>query len=395
MTYSNVLAYLLNSREVRHLALLAVLFCCSGATCSRSFQNRFASVGPPAPEILLTGATLEQVATAINQNVAKIQTYQTNNASITIPGTMSLPLLRGNLAADQAGKLRLQASTALTGPEVDLGSNQELFWFWLRRNNPPHIFYCRHDQFVGSAAQQMMPIEPSWLLDALGFAQLKPTDHHEEPVPHGNGTLEIRSMVQSRVGTLTKSTVVEASRAWILEQHLYDQTGTLLASSIAKSHRYYPEFDVSLPQEIELRLPMAQLSLSINLGTIELNQPIANQAIWQLPVMSGYAQYDLGGAPPGSFAPTQSAENRDLGALDSSSSLQGTPSQLASRGTSPQSVGSPNPYAAATATTGAIPSVAENQESQPATLRTEYLPRSSQPVTQQLPAGGVQAVWGE
>ena len=34
--------------------------------------------------------------------------------------------------------------TALTGPEVDLGSNDELFWFWVRRNEPPAVYFARH-----------------------------------------------------------------------------------------------------------------------------------------------------------------------------------------------------------------------------------------------------------
>jgi len=249
----------------------------------------------------MTGSSLNQVIAAVNQNAARVQSYQTNNASITVPGMPMIPLLRGNLAVQQPGRVRLQASTALTGPEVDLGSNDELFWFWVRRNQPPTLYFSRHDQFVGSAAQQVMPIEPRWLLDALGMAQFSPNDFHEGPLPHGNGTLEIRSVVQSRTGTLTKSTVVDAKRAWVLEQHIYDSSGTLLASAIARSHRYYPQLGVSLPQKVEIRLPVAQLALSIDVGTVYLNQLADNPALWTLPVLSGYPQLDLGSAPPGAI----------------------------------------------------------------------------------------------
>ena len=278
------------------LLLLVGLFCCSGATCSRSLYNPFVMPGPPAPEVLTPGASLDQVKAAVNQNTVRIASYATNNASITVPGMPGIPLLRGNIAAQRPQRFRLQASTALTGPEVDLGSGDEHFWFWVRRNEPPALYFSRHDQFVGSRAQQVMPVEPQWFLSALGMVEFRPCDFHEGPLPHGNGTLEVRSVMQTATGSLTKSTVIDARRAWVLEQHLYDSNGTLLASAVARSHRYYPEYGVSLPQKVDIRLPSAQLDLSIDVGTVQINQLADNPQLWQLPVMSGYPQVDLGSA---------------------------------------------------------------------------------------------------
>jgi len=293
------------------LLLLLIVFCGSGATCNRAFRNPFAASGPPAPEVLLTGSSLDQVVAAVNQNAARVVSYQSNNASITVPGMPGIPLLRGKLAAQQPGRVRLEASTALTGAEVDLGSNDELFWFWVKRNEPPALYFSRHDQFAGSAAQQVMPIEPQWLLDAMGMMQFSPNDRHEGPFPHGDGTLEIRSIIQTRGGQMSKSTVIDARRAWVLEQHVYDPTGTLVASTRARSHTYHPAAGVSLPQTIELRLPAAQLALSIDVGTVQLNQLSDNSEIWRLPVLSGYPQIDLGASPPGAVAPMRSAGSSD------------------------------------------------------------------------------------
>jgi len=291
----------------KSLLLLFVVFCCSGATCSRALRNPFAPLGPPAPHVLTAGASLDQVVSAVNLNAGRVQSYQTNNASITVPGMPAIPLLRGNIVAQRPGRLRLQASTALTGPEVDMGSNDALFWFWVKRNEPPALYFSRHDQFVGSAAQQVMPIDPQWFLDALGMAQFSPNDQHQGPLPHGDGTLEIRSIIQSPTGTLTKSTVLDASRAWVLEQHIYDSGGQLMVSSRASRHRFYPAMGVSLPQEIEIRVPAMQLALTIDVGTVLLNQVAENPALWTLPVLNGYPQIDLGSAPPGAIPAVGSA----------------------------------------------------------------------------------------
>lgn len=296
----------------RRLAVLLTLVCC--ASCARSLRNPFSSMGPPAPDLLVAAAPLEQIIAAVNQNAQKIQSYQTNNASIDIPGSLGIPTLRGNIAAQRPGRVRLQASTAITGPEVDLGSNEELFWFWVRRNEPPQLYYSRHAQTPGSAAQQLMPIDPQWLMDALGLAEFRGGDQHEGPLPIDKNRVEIKSTIRTGAGVMTKRTVIDAHKAWVIEQHLYDSAGTLLASAVAKSHRYYPETGASLPQVVEIRIPPAELAMTIDVGTVELNRLANNPQLWTLPTIPGSPAVDLGAAPPadpGGGVPTLGSQIHD------------------------------------------------------------------------------------
>ena len=108
-------------------------------------------------------------------------------------------------------------------------------------------------------------------------------------------------------GTLNRVTVVDSRRAWVVEQHIYDPTGTtLLASAVAESFRYYPAQQVSLPERVAIRLPTANMSLKIDLGTMQINQLAGNrQQLWSMPAFEGYAQYDLSGAVPGTPLPGQ------------------------------------------------------------------------------------------
>jgi hypothetical protein len=279
---------------------LALVFSAGGASCSRQLRNPFGPYAPPAPQVLVTGSSLDQVIAAVNQNAAKIQSLQTTNASITVPGMPGVPLLRGDIAAQRTSRLRIRASTALTGSEVDLGSNEELFWFWVKRSEPPALYFARHEQFVGGPAQRMLPIEPQWLLDALGFAQFDPAGAHEGPRLVEKGRLEIKSTVPSARGPLTKRTVVDAQTACVLEQHVYDAQGTRLASAVATSHSYLPEVGVSVPQEIQITIPASELSLSIDMGTVAVNSLAENPLLWQMPTIPGVAAIDIGSATPAS-----------------------------------------------------------------------------------------------
>jgi hypothetical protein len=294
------------SKSLASLMTALALFAGSGANCQRPLtMNPFGPPDPAAPQVLLAGATRDQIIAAVNQNSARIHSLSATGASITIPDTMNLPILTANIAAERPGRFRLTAGTAITGQEIDLGSNDQLFWMWVRRNQPPAVYFCRHDQFANSAIRQMMPIEPAWLLAALGMVDIDPASVYDGPLARGDGKVEIRSWLPSASGRLTRVMVIDASRAWVVEQHVYDPSGqTLIASAVTESHRYYPAEQVSLPQRISLRLPTAGLAMKIDLGTVQINQLAGDPVqLWTMPTFAGYPQYDLGGAAPNTPLP--------------------------------------------------------------------------------------------
>jgi hypothetical protein len=288
------------------LIAAVALFAGSGASCQRPLTfSPFASAGPPAPQVLPEAATREQIIAAVNANSSRVRSITATNASITIPDTMNLPILTANIAAERPNRVRITAGTAITGQEMDLGSNDQMFWMWVRRNQPPAAYFCRHDQFANSAIRQMMPVEPKWLLSAIGMSDIDPATVVDGPLPRSDGTVEIRSVMPSVSGNLQRVTVIDARRAWVVEQHVYDPSGrTLLASAVAEAHQYYPAEQVSLPQRISLRLPTAGTALKIDMGTVQINQLSGDPAqLWAMPAFEGFQKYDLGGAVPNTQLP--------------------------------------------------------------------------------------------
>src|SRR3954452_1631479 len=128
-----------NRRFTRSLVLLlavALLLSASRATCQgQMMMNPFAAPGPAAPQILMEGATRDQIVAAVNQNSSRIQSITATGVTITIPDMLGLPLLSGNIAAERPRRFRLTAGT-IAGQELDIGSNDELFWMWVRRDQP-------------------------------------------------------------------------------------------------------------------------------------------------------------------------------------------------------------------------------------------------------------------
>jgi hypothetical protein len=182
------------------------------------------------------------------------------------------------MAFEQPRRLRLTAGTTITGQELDLGSNDELFWFWARQNPQPALFFARHDQFAGSPNRNMLPIEPLWIIDAMGLPRFDPALRHEGPFPRAGGLLEIRSRIPAPEGERTKITVINQQYGWVVNQQVYDPSGRMLAAANATEYEYYPHARAALPRKVAIELPPAELSFSVESKGYAVNAPLGESA---------------------------------------------------------------------------------------------------------------------
>ena len=353
--------------------VLAPLLCTFGCRATR-FGNGYSAGGPAAPVVIQQGATAADIVAAVNNNSARIQSITATNASFAMPGLPGLPLLKGSIVLERPRNFRLRAGTTLTGEEVDLGSNNELFWLWAKQNEPPAVYFARHDQHGSGAARAMLPVDPSWVMDALGLVTLDPGASYQGPFPRPDGTLELQTLTSGPSGPMKRVTVVDPATAWVIEQHVYDPAGTLLASAVADDFRFHPGPQVSLPERVTVRVPAAELALTINVGSVSINTPIANpQQHWTLPHINGFPQVDLGrsDALPGLASPMPGQQPIPW-AQQSAPIVQ--PAPIAS------------PASAPTMEPATAPS---SQPTYPAVAPSLPAATPSRPTMQSIPAGGV------
>jgi hypothetical protein len=190
------------------------------------------------------------------------------------------------------------------GAVLDLGSNDEIYWMWTKNAEPPAVFYGRHDQFFSSSAQEVLPVPPHWLIEALGIVYLDPNGIHEGPsyatsIP---GAVEVRSRLPTPKGELTRVLLVEQQHGWVLQQHLLDANGRLLVSAVASDFRYDAAHGVSLPTKIDVNLPLARIAFSFEADRYVINEPYVlddprprrnPRELWTMPQVPGHQPRDL------------------------------------------------------------------------------------------------------
>jgi hypothetical protein len=286
------------------LAISMALFAASGANCNQWVR------GYTQPRLLPESATLDQIVTLVNDNANRVQSLQSTQATLSLPGA---PSLRATVALAPPRRLRLWADGSLTGRELDLGSNDELFWLWVRRNQPPAMFVCRHDQFATSNARQIMPVEPQWMIDAAGLAKFDTTQPLEGPFPVHGDRVEIRSHQLTAAGAITQITVVDQWEGTVVEQDVYNPQGQLLAVARANRFKHDPASGAALPRSIDVNWPTAQMSFHLDVADWLVNSiPPDNFTWWTKPEYQGYPDVDLADpnlrfAVPGATPPTTAA----------------------------------------------------------------------------------------
>jgi hypothetical protein len=284
------------TRVSRGLAFLLVvaLAASSGAACPQALRGY--QVGTmPLPRALPPQPSLEQVVAAVHDNTMRVRSLTSTQAVLVVPG---VPRLSARIACEPPRRFRLQAQTTLTGPELDIGSNDDLFWMWLRQHKPPVIAFCRHDRYAQSQARQLMPIRAEWMPELLGLVNFRPDDAHEGPFPLSDGRIEIRSRLAVEGEEVLKSTILDSTTGLVAEQHLFTPAGERVASVRTLKYRVDPASGAALPHQVEVSWPSSGIDFKLELTSITVNGASPDPAaLWQMPAYPGYEPVDLAEAP--------------------------------------------------------------------------------------------------
>ena len=276
--------------------LLPVLLLTAFPGCE-ALKMAFRAKAPAAPPLTTQEAktlSLAEITAAINRNSMAIRNMSTENGQIMAPGILIPPQTR--LTFERPKRLRIQSSVAMSGQELDFGSNDMLFWIWNRRLPEKEMYFCRHDQFPTCPVRNLVPIEPDWIIEAIGIVEFLPTDLHEGPVQTEDGHLAIISRRQTATGQFVKRTVIDAKTAWVLRQEMYSPQNELVALAISSDHRYDNNTGVHYARRVEVKFQGSKGKVILDLGTPTFNTTMPfNSAMFQMPNFDGFRAVDICG----------------------------------------------------------------------------------------------------
>jgi hypothetical protein len=282
------------SSPLRSLATTAIVLCvcfvCGGATCAR---RDVPLPYPPPPVVFEQTPSLEQVAEVINRT-STVQQLSSNSATVEVLTMPNLPKLRATLNLQREQRFRLRANLPIVlGAGLDMGSNEEMFWFEVPEGMSKTLYYARHDQYRQQLRRAILPVDPSWIMDALGLVQIDPATVVAGPIMRDDGKLEIRNTISMPDGTYQRVCFINPPGGYITDQYLYAPGGNLIAQSQASNHAYYEQQQCVLPHRVEIHLAPAvgpPLSMRIDVGSYSVNQLLSGDPqLFMMPTSASQA----------------------------------------------------------------------------------------------------------
>jgi hypothetical protein len=283
------------------LYMIWVVFVSGGATC---MHREIATPYPSPPIVFQDVPSVSRLVEVVNRTDS-IRELASNSASVEVLSMPSLPKLSATIALQRDRNFRLRANLPIVlGSGLDIGSNQDVFWFEVPEGMSKTLYYAQHERYRQQLNRAILPVDPTWLIDALGLVRLDASQIVAGPVKRDDGLLEVRSLIPMPDGAYQRVCFIEPTAGYVTHQFLYAPDGREIAKSVASNHRYYSEQSSALPHRVEFQLMPSggpPLAMRVDIGTLAINQLLSSdpqQFVIPQNASEAYDLTNLAGAPP-------------------------------------------------------------------------------------------------
>jgi len=283
-------------RSVQICLGLALLVGAAGCPPEGRFNLlRPTGLGPLPAEV----PTKEDLVQYLNYNSSNIPGLQSDDVSLTCyNGPVGVPV--GAMLRCQGPRNFRMKATAFGSEEVDLGSNDQEFWYWIRRGDK-YQFFCSYQALEnGHVKYTPFPFQPGWVMEAMGMGKYGPSEKYELAVEKEQ--LKLIEKTKSPQGLPVRKVIVFRRRA--AQGRDAQVTDFLLLDDatdkeVCAAHISQVQIDRAtgtiLPYRVDMRWPEMKLRMTMKLDGVGVNPnpPLDPAVAFQRRPLSGVPGFDL------------------------------------------------------------------------------------------------------
>lgn len=216
--------------------------------------------------------TAQAVIAVVNQKNQPIKSLFCDDIVAKISGMK----IKARLAYEKDKNFRMLYWSAL-GKESDIGSNDNLFWFWSRRMHPRGFYYASHADL--SKTRLKTPFIPLWIMESLSVNVLPDIDYKV------NQKDNLLMLSENRINALgeptVKVTVIDKNTNLIIGHYCFDKKNQLeVSSEIIEFVKTKSGHEV--PKKIKIQWFEENIFIDLELNNPETNMTL-NPALWEMP----------------------------------------------------------------------------------------------------------------
>ncbi len=264
-----------------------------------------------------TSPLAADLANNVNRNARAVQAL-TASTTVSTNGSRFAGGVSGQMALERPRNFKMELERGGLGSNkvVDVGSNSDEFWFWMKDSEQKAIYVGQYDS-QGETPNEFL-FHPDWIVEALGLRPITPAEVAQAKLARGRepGTLVMtQSRPDAHGGSRVKQTVFDENTRRIRQHVFFASDGkTRIAEVFPSEFRRLPlpgqstassTATVELPTRIKLRLtpatrdPKDQVEMEIALRDVRLNpklDEVNREALFRVPSYPGYQVVEL--TPP-------------------------------------------------------------------------------------------------
>lgn len=160
-------------------------------------------------------------------------------------------------------------SESIFGTELDIGSNDQYFWFWSKRMKPSALFYAKHEDLKNTRLRT--PFNPNWMIELLGVSNIDKNCSYFEY----KNDLVVSEIVTDNFGNvINKLRLIDRNKKSCIAHFLYDKNMNPIISAEIKE--FYAIEDCFLPKKIEIFWYEENIKSVWNLSEPKINLHISS-----------------------------------------------------------------------------------------------------------------------
>jgi hypothetical protein len=272
--------------------LTAVLLACGCADSKWSlFRHSPDNVRLPADKLPLAS----QLVASQNNNAQKIQSLWCPTLELDCKQGFQEFHISGKLACQKPRNFRMRADV-LGHTEADIGSNDQEFWYWVKRGDP-YLVHCSYQDLERGGVRIPFPFQPDWVMEALGMSEydLNPTPPYV--VQASGRTIQLVQSTRNLQGqSVRKLTEFDPSTFKVTAHILQSEAGKEICR--AQVTAFQDSAGVVIPRKISFSYPAERFEMKMTLGNrpgdVSLHQQFdPQQDLFRRPALNGVQNYDL------------------------------------------------------------------------------------------------------
>jgi len=251
---------------------IAAVGCIPG--CKRDVQ-------PDAPVTATTEKpTPANLVAYLNENARLVSSIKSTEVQIDARQAGEAIGLEGSLFCQKPRDFRLRAKVA-GQPAVDIGSNNDEFWFWISQakdqDGVARVHYCSYPDMAAGKARMPFPFQPDMIVAALGMGDYDPTKQYT--LKEDARTYQLVEPATSAQGdavykvTVFSKTHVAPGKPQVLAYLLQDDKGNEICRANVLEVQTIPvdKYKAVLPLRVQLVWKPQQIEMAMRLYHTEVN----------------------------------------------------------------------------------------------------------------------------